>query len=204
MYSQVKKDYLAGVGDSLDLVVVGAYFGRGKRTNVYGAFLLACYDTEAETYQTICKIGTGFSDEVLESHYQKLKPSELTTKRNYYDAGESKPDVWLEPKVVWEVLAADLSLSPVYSAARGLVRTSFVFFAHKILGGGALDVKCGFIILILFWFEHQCGDGTRGVSLRFPRYIRERDDKGPEDATGPEQVSRHVHVILISVPLSLG
>lgn len=151
---KVKKDYLAGIGDSLDLVVVGAYYGRGKRTSVYGAFLLACYDSESETYQTICKLGTGFSEEELESHHKNLQPFELTVRKKYYDIGDSKPDVWFEPKIVWEVLAADLSLSPVYSAAKGL-----------------------------------CGDGTRGVSLRFPRYIKQRDDKTPEDATGSEQVA---------------
>ncbi|KAA1074966.1 hypothetical protein PGT21_025855 [Puccinia graminis f. sp. tritici] len=151
---KVKKDYLAGIGDSLDLVVVGAYHGKGKRTAVYGAFLLACYDPETESYQTICKLGTGFSEEVLDCLHTKLHPLELTVKKNYYDVGESKPDVWFEPKLVWEVLAADLSLSPVYSAAKGL-----------------------------------CGDGTRGVSLRFPRYIKERDDKNGEDATSSEQVA---------------
>ncbi|EGF98110.1 uncharacterized protein MELLADRAFT_41015 [Melampsora larici-populina 98AG31] len=151
---KVKKDYLAGLGDSLDLVVIGAYFGKGKRTNVYGAFLLGIYDQSTESYQSICKIGTGFTDEVLESHYQKLKPLELLQKKSYYDTGDVKPDVWIENRIVWEVLAADLSLSPIYSAARGL-----------------------------------CGDGTRGISLRFPRYIRERDDKGPEDGTGPDQVA---------------
>ncbi|KAH9810674.1 ATP-dependent DNA ligase [Melampsora americana] len=151
---KVKKDYLAGLGDSLDLVVIGAYFGKGKRTNLYGAFLLGIYDPSTESYQSICKIGTGFTDEVLESHHQKLNPLELLQKKSYYDTGEVKPDVWIESKIVWEVLAADLSLSPVYSAARGL-----------------------------------CGDGTRGISLRFPRYIREREDKGPEDGTGPDQVA---------------
>ncbi|WAQ83893.1 hypothetical protein PtA15_4A342 [Puccinia triticina] len=151
---KVKKDYLAGIGDSLDLVVVGAYHGKGKRTNVYGAFLLACYEPESETYQTICKLGTGFSEEDLESHHKKLEPLELTVQKKYFDVGEAKPDVWFEPKIVWEVLAADLSLSPVYSAAKGL-----------------------------------CGDGTRGVSLRFPRYIKERDDKTADDATVSEQVA---------------
>ncbi|PLW11258.1 hypothetical protein PCANC_20307 [Puccinia coronata f. sp. avenae] len=151
---KVKKDYLAGIGDSLDLVVVGGYYGKGKRTNVYGAFLLACYDPETESYQTICKLGTGFTEEELELHYKTFQPLELTAKKNYYDIGDSKPDVWFEAKIVWEVLAADLSLSPVYSAAKGL-----------------------------------CGDGSRGVSLRFPRYIRERDDKSAEDATISEQVA---------------
>ena len=74
---QLKKDYLAGVGDSLDLVCVGGFYGKGKRTNYYGAFLLACYDADAEEYQTICKIGTGFSDEMLQAHYETLKPLEL-------------------------------------------------------------------------------------------------------------------------------
>lgn len=149
---KLKKDYLAGVGDSLDLVVVGGYYGKGKRTNVYGAFLLACYDADAEEYQTICKIGTGFSEEVLQSHWDALRPLESQKPRGDVKAGGAKPDIWFEPKVVWEVLTADLSLSPVYTAAQGLV-------------------------------------DERGISLRFPRFLRVRDDKLAEDATGPEQIA---------------
>ncbi|KAG8966716.1 hypothetical protein FRC03_011464 [Tulasnella sp. 419] len=149
---KLKKDYLSGVGDSLDLVVVGAYYGKGKRTNVYGAYLLACYDADNEQFQTICKIGTGFSDEVLAEHHKILKPLEMEKPRGDIVIGQAKPDIWLKPSVVWEVLTADLSLSPVYSAAQGLV-------------------------------------DKRGISLRFPRYIRTRDDKSPDDATGPEMIS---------------
>jgi DNA ligase 1 len=126
-WRQLKKDYLAGVGDSLDLVVVGGYYGKGKRTNVYGAFLLACYDADAEEYQTICKIGTGFSEEALASHYATLQPLETDKARGDVKVGGAKPDVWFEPKVVWEVLTADLSLSPVYTAAQGLVGANLCF-----------------------------------------------------------------------------
>lgn len=132
--------------------MVGAYIGKGKRANVYGAFLLACYNSDAEEYQTICKIGTGFSEEALAAHYETLKPLEITKPRGDIKVGGAKPDVWFEPKIVWEVLAADLSLSPVYTAAMGLA-------------------------------------DERGISLRFPRFIRIRDDKDADDATGSEQVS---------------
>ncbi|ODV94097.1 hypothetical protein PACTADRAFT_50983 [Pachysolen tannophilus NRRL Y-2460] len=151
---KLKKDYLQGVGDSLDLAVIGAYIGKGKRTGWYGGFLLASYNQDTGEYETTCKIGTGFSEEMLAKLYEQLKPTEIPRPKPFYvydnNNSNAVPDVWFEPSMVFEVLTADLSLSPIYKAGASTF--------------------------------------GKGISLRFPRFLRIRDDKNVDDATSSEQI----------------
>ncbi|EXJ93037.1 DNA ligase 1 [Capronia epimyces CBS 606.96] len=117
---KVKKDYLAGVGDSLDLVVLGAYYGKGKRTSWYGAFLLGAYNEDTQTFETVCNIGTGFSEAILEEFYKDLSEIVIDGAKPFYSHSTVKndqPDVWFEARHVWEVKTAGLTLSPRYRAA---------------------------------------------------------------------------------------
>ena len=118
---KLKKDYLDGLGDSFDLVVLGAYHGKGKRTGVYGAYLLACYDEESEEFQSVCKIGTGFSDEDLVSLSTELNNHKLEAGKSSQYIVESglECDVWFDAVQVWEVKAADLSKSSLHRGAFG-------------------------------------------------------------------------------------
>ncbi|CAK7332181.1 unnamed protein product [Dovyalis caffra] len=176
---KLKKDYMESIGDSLDLVPIGAFHGRGKRTGVYGAFLLACYNSNNEEFQSICKIGTGFSEAVLEERSTTLRSKVIPKPKSYYRYGDTlNPDVWFEPSEVWEVKAADLTISPVHRAAIGEVDHD------KMLAGHVIAILC-VPLFRLPGFQN----GVQGISLRFPRLVRVREDKSPEQASTSEQVA---------------
>lgn len=118
---KLKREYRNELGDSLDLVVIGAFFGRGRRTGRYGTLLLASYDDDTDTFTSICKVGTGFTDEDLDQLYQLLS-NKVTIKKNPRIDSEMEADVWFEPELVVEVVASEITLSPIHKAARNVIR----------------------------------------------------------------------------------
>ncbi len=143
-----KKEYVKELSDTFDVVIVGAYHGKGKRSGKYGALLCAAYNEKEDTFETLCKLGTGLTDELLEELPKKLakykldkKPARVQCKK------EMEPEVWFEPKIVVEVFGAELTKSPFHTCASGL-------------------------------------------ALRFPRFLRYREDKKAEQATTSKEVER--------------
>ncbi|KLO14606.1 ATP-dependent DNA ligase [Schizopora paradoxa] len=152
---KLKKDYVLGLGDSLDLVPIGAWHGNGRKAAWWSPILLALWDENAGQLIGVCKCMSGFRDEfyiALNERYPE--GSETCSKSPLWNVntGGLRPEVYFKPQEVWEIRGADITLSPVSVAALGLVSDS------------------------------------RGLSLRFPRFIRVRDDKGNniEQASSPE------------------
>lgn len=140
-----KKEYHTEITDTFDLVIVGAFYGRGKRSGTYGALLCACYNDKEDTFETVTKLGTGLTDEMLAELPKKLKKYQVDHKPARVVISEIKPEVWFEPAVVVEVLAAEITKSP----------------SHAL-----------------------------GLALRFPRFVKLRDDKKAEQATTSKEIKQ--------------
>jgi DNA ligase-1 len=121
LWIKYKRDYKSEMKDTVDLVVVGAFHGRGKRAGKYGALLLATYDAETDTFETVTKCGTGFTDEDLAKLPKMLSTHVVDHKHSRVDS-LLEADVWFEPAVVLEVLGAEVTLSPIHMCALGSVR----------------------------------------------------------------------------------
>ncbi|MCW4046959.1 MAG: ATP-dependent DNA ligase [Candidatus Bathyarchaeota archaeon] len=121
LWIKYKRDYKSEMTDTVDLVVVGAFHGRGKRAGTYGALLLATYNPEADTFETVTKCGTGFTDKDLAAMPEMLGKHEIPRKHSRVQS-TLEADVWFEPAVVLEILGAEITLSPIHTCAMDSIR----------------------------------------------------------------------------------
>jgi DNA ligase-1 len=121
LWIKYKRDYKSEMKDTVDLVVVGAFHGRGKRAGTYGALLLATYNKKGDVFETVTKLGTGFTDKDLKEIPELLHKHEIPKKHSRVQS-LLKADVWFEPAVVLEVLGAEITLSPIHMCAMDSIR----------------------------------------------------------------------------------
>jgi DNA ligase-1 len=121
LWIKYKRDYKSEMTDTVDLVVVGAFHGRGKRAGTYGALLLAAYNAENDTFETVTKCGTGFTDEDL-AKLPKMMQKHVVPHRHARVNSMLEADVWFEPAMAIEILGAEITLSPIHTCAMDSIR----------------------------------------------------------------------------------
>ena len=121
LWIKYKREYRSELADTLDLVIVGAFAGRGRRAGTYGALLMAAYDEDTDSFKTVCKLGTGFSDEALANIPKVLKEYSEDHPHPRLDS-TIKADFWFVPAKVLEVRGAELTLSPSHTCGWGAIR----------------------------------------------------------------------------------
>ena len=121
LWVKLKRSYQSKMQDHVDLAVVGAFYGRGRRAGNYGALLVAAYDPSDDKFKTVCKVGTGFTDENLEEMPARLDHYQVDAKPSNVDS-LLEAEVWFDPIVVMEVLGDEITASPLHLAAFGEIR----------------------------------------------------------------------------------
>ncbi|KAI6245750.1 DNA ligase [Erysiphe necator] len=149
---KIKKDYTTCC-DTLDLIPIAAWHGQGRKSKWWSPILLAVKNEITGSLEAVCKCISGFTDTFYKENkefYREDGPNVLSRKPGFVEYDGGHPDVWFEPQEVFEMAFADLTLSPVYTAAIGLVSEE------------------------------------RGLSMRFPRYVKKRTDKTIDEASTSE------------------
>ena len=164
LWIKYKKDYQENLTDSFDLAVVGAFYGMGKRAGKYGALLMASYDPEIGRFGTVCKLGTGFDDAFLDGMPALLDGYKTSKRPSSLDA-KMIPDVWFEPHVVLEVVAAEITVSPNHTAGMGMIKDDsglgirFPRFTGRVRDDKDAE-QCTTVQEIMKMYEMQAHDST--------------------------------------------
>ena len=159
-WRKLKKDFIDELGDSIDVAVVGGWQGTGRKKEWFSPFLVAVWNAETETFQTLCRVMSGFTDEFYRESFEFYKDRQLDEQHSSVDSNESNR-FFFEPCEVWEIRGADLTRSPVHTAGIGCE------------GEGG---------------EGEEEEEERGIGLRFPRFIRKRPDKSIHEATNAAEI----------------
>ncbi|MDA4133223.1 MAG: hypothetical protein OK454_08900, partial [Thaumarchaeota archaeon] len=150
---KVKKDYNSSF-ETLDLIPVAGWHGQGRKHKWWSPILLAVRNEETGSLEVVTKCISGFTDafyrankEFYDDGAEGERKNTRAQQPNFVEYSGPEPDVWFEPQEVWEMAFADITLSPTYTAAIGLI------------------------------------SDERGLSLRFPRFLKKREDKGIDEAS---------------------
>ena len=144
---KVKKDYDTS-SDTLDLIPIAGWHGQGRKAKWWSPILLAVWNPDTGSLEAVTKCISGFTDKFYQANKDKYaEDSDNVISRPEYVEYNGHPDVWFEPQEVWEMAFADITLSPTYLAAIGLV------------------------------------SDERGLSMRFPRFMKVREDKSIDEAS---------------------
>ncbi|KAJ5634274.1 hypothetical protein N7528_002116 [Penicillium herquei] len=150
---KVKKDYSTS-SETLDLIPIAGWHGQGRKAKWWSPILLAVRNPESGALEAVTKCMSGFTDKFYASNKEKYSEGSANViSRPAYVEYSGHPDVWFEPQEVWEMAFADITLSPTYTAAIGLVSEE------------------------------------RGLSLRFPRFLKVREDKGLDEASSSDYLA---------------
>ncbi|TFG06683.1 MAG: ATP-dependent DNA ligase [Promethearchaeota archaeon] len=101
--------------DSVDVVLIGAFYGRGRRKGVYGTYIGAVYDPENDLFEAFTRIASGWTDEIMESLMKETEELKVERKPNNL-ACDDEPDQWLRPEIVIEIIGDEITISDKFSS----------------------------------------------------------------------------------------
>ena len=133
---KLKRQETGSLSDTIDCVILGYYFGHGKRARFgIGALLIGVYNVEKQCFQTIAKIGTGLKDEEWREQKRSCDEIAISSKPSDVDcAKELYPDVWVEPKLVCMVRADEITKSPLHAAGKKQDQLGLALRFPRIMG----------------------------------------------------------------------
>jgi len=161
---KLKRNTSGQLTDTIDVVLLGYYRGKGNRAEFgAGALLAGVYDTDKDEFVTITKLGTGLSDQGWRDIHQRLASLEVAEKPPRVNSN-FVPDVWVEPAIVVEVLADEITPSPRHTAGMTADRPGFALRFPRIVSLRTKDKKpedATSVREIREMFEQQRAAGSR-------------------------------------------